>query len=110
MTSEFEKGCCCNKNACEKDCCCNKKCCKICKVAAYVVCTALISFAVVKFTAPCVVHDAFVKKLGEHQLRQMMKFANMDPKMMHHFGHHFDPMMPFPPKGPKGSMDKPVVK
>lgn len=105
----------CEKNYCDKGCCCcGKGCCekkcKICKFVAYVVCTALISFAVVKFTAPCVVHDAFVKKLGEHQLHKIMKFASMDPKMMHHFGNHFDPMMPFPPKGPKGPvhMEKPM--
>jgi len=106
MTSEFEKGCCYNKNCCEKgccekSCCCAKKC-KICKFVAYVVCTAFISFVVVKFTAPCVVHEAFVKKLGEHQLRKMMKYASMDPKMMHkHFEHHFE-------KGQKGPMDKPM--
>ena len=95
MTSEFEKGCCYNKNCCEKSCCeksccCVKKC-KICKFVAYVVCTAFISFVVVKFTAPCVVHEAFVKKLGEHQLHKMMKYASMDPKMMHkHFEHNFE--------------------
>ena len=104
MTYECEKGCC-DKGCCGGKSCCDKKC-KICKFVGYVLCTTLISFLVVKFTAPCVVHDAFVKKVGEYHLRMMVKMAHKHPEMMHHFSHQFDPMMPFPPKGPKAPAEK----
>ena len=110
MTHECEKNCYCDKSCCCEKSCCEKKC-KACKFVGYVLCTALISFLVVKFTAPCIVHDAFVKKVGEHHLHMMMKMAEMLPGMMHpHFDPRFDPMFHHHPKSPKGPapMDKPA--